>query len=445
MTVLMLSSYLMPVSAQKAQFTGKIIGLNKNSHVNLLDVAHPNDLVPIQVGADGSFRFELDADEPLTRYVYIDNPKSGFKFYAEKGMKADMQVELKKDVMQGQEYTRCDVTYTGDYKDAFDFLTEGEFFEHAQNPVLQKYMGKANSFGEFREYFRYKLDQLEGKLMIIKNPVFRKWMKDDYEQKFRRALGWYTECGSRADSTLTAWMETLDRNGNADEAATYISFYKKFMVPEGQDQSLTLFKNINSLINNQQIVSSIADSEIEEVIKNAPENITQVFEAYRALNPNRTVPANIQALYDHYKNLVPSAKAADFDMYDMKGKRVMLSDLKGKAVYIDCWATWCGPCKMETPHMAKLYEHYKNNKKIMLVSISLDAKTKPWMAMLNKDKPGWPQYIVKNDFNSTLCTNYNIDAIPRFMMFDSEGRIVSLNAPRPSNPDIISWIDSHLK
>ena len=126
----MLSSYLMPVSAQKAQFTGKIIGLNKNSHVNLLDIAHPNDLVPIQVGADGSFRFELDADEPLTRYVYIDNPKSGFKFYAEKGMKADMQVELKKDVMQGQEHTRCDVTYTGDYKDAFDFLTEGEFFYH---------------------------------------------------------------------------------------------------------------------------------------------------------------------------------------------------------------------------------------------------------------------------------------------------------------------------
>ena len=138
-------------------------------------------------------------------------------------------------------------------------------------------------------------------------------------------------------------------------------------------------------------------------------------------------------------------QAVDFDLYDVEGNKVMLSDLKGKFVYMDCWATWCGPCKAQIPYMEKLYEHYKNNPNIVLVSVSLDKTTKPWLAMLEKDKPGWPQYIVKDEFKSKLCTAYSITGIPRFMMFDKESNVISLNAPRPSSEDIIRFIDEALK
>ena len=95
--------------------------------------------------------------------------------------------------------------------------------------------------------------------------------------------------------------------------------------------------------------------------------------------------------------------------------------------------------------MEKLYEHYKNNPNLILVSVSLDKTTKPWLEMLEKDKPQWPQYIVKDEFKSKLCTTYSITGIPRFMMFDKDGNVISLNAPRPSSEDIIRFIDDALK
>ena len=132
-------------------------------------------------------------------------------------------------------------------------------------------------------------------------------------------------------------------------------------------------------------------------------------------------------------------------MYDPDGNKVMLSDLRGKALYIDCWATWCGPCRGETPNMVKLYEHYKNDPRIQLVSVSLDKKEKNWKAVVAEEKLAWPQYIVHDEFESALCRNYDIEGIPRFLFIDAQGCILSLDAKRPSDPDIIAWIENLLK
>ena len=139
------------------------------------------------------------------------------------------------------------------------------------------------------------------------------------------------------------------------------------------------------------------------------------------------------------------AQAADFDFYDQSGKRYTLKDLRGRAVYIDCWATWCGPCCAEIPYMEKLYEHFKKNKKIELISILLDDNKKKWEKKIAADNPGWRQFIVNDNFKSMLCANYDIEGIPRFLMFDKRGNIVTLDAPRPSDPQIIEWIESNLK
>ena len=68
-----------------------------------------------------------------------------------------------------------------------------------------------------------------------------------------------------------------------------------------------------------------------------------------------------------------------------------------------------------------------------------------WQNKLKEDKPKWRQFICPDNFNSQLCKNYDIDAIPRFLFFDKDGRILSLNAPRPSDERIIKYIDENLK
>ena len=143
--------------------------------------------------------------------------------------------------------------------------------------------------------------------------------------------------------------------------------------------------------------------------------------------------------------MMPGAPAIDFEMTDVNGKKCHLSDFKGKAVYIDVWATWCGPCCMEIPYMEKLVKHYAKNKKIEFLSISLDENQKKWKKKLAADKPEWKQFICPDNFQSTLCQEYDIDGIPRFLFFDKKGRIISLDAPRPSSSKIIEYINQHIK
>ena len=205
------------------------------------------------------------------------------------------------------------------------------------------------------------------------------------------------------------------------------------------------FNVLNKQFTNKEIIWALADQEVTGIIESAPANINEAFAAYKTVDPSREVPAAIQQLYDHCKTMVPGAKAVNFDFYDLNGKKVTLANLKGKALYIDCWATWCGPCKAETPNMVKLYEHFKGDKRIQLVSISLDKNVNAWKTMVKKENLAWPQYIVKGEFDCMLCKEYGVTGIPRFMMFDKKGNIISLDAPRPSAPNIIEWIESNLK
>lgn len=429
-----------------AVFTGKITGLKPESHVMVLDFNRPDDRMPVEVAPDGSYRFEI-GDGPCARFLMVDDPKGGVKFYAEPGMTANIDLELKRLPDEGgEEFYESSVTYSGDNKDAFDFLTEGEYFQHVQNPVLMAHFdAKDATFAQFRQELQARADELVAKLPKVQSPVFREWMKSDYESKLKMTYGWFPELSDAADPDFKAYLESLDRNDSLQDAQAYMSGYSAFWLPEGRDRNVAWFEALNTLFTNKETVRQLADDHIAGVLQNAPANIADVFAAYKAVEPGRTVPESVQALYDHYKNMVPGAPAADFDMYDPDGNKVMLSDLRGKALYIDCWATWCGPCRAETPNMVKLYEHYKNDPRIQLVSVSLDKKEKNWKAVVAEEKLAWPQYIVHDEFESALCRNYDIEGIPRFLFIDAQGCILSLDAKRPSDPDIIAWIENLLK
>lgn len=126
------------------------------------------------------------------------------------------------------------------------------------------------------------------------------------------------------------------------------------------------------------------------------------------------------------------------------GTTCMLSDLFGSFIYIDVWATWCVPCRKEIPHLANLVEHFKGNDKIQIISISIDEKRDLWLKMLDKDKPGWSQFILSSEEEKKFTSAWGIGGIPRFIMLDKEGRIFSVDAIRPSNEKIISTIEEQL-
>lgn len=148
----------------------------------------------------------------------------------------------------------------------------------------------------------------------------------------------------------------------------------------------------------------------------------------------------------HKGTLEKGATAPRFTLQDRTGKTVSLTDFRDKVVYLDLWATWCSPCLAETPHLNALREKYKG-KKLEIISISLDTDKKKWLRkMAEPTFIGWQLIDSVGSFKSKTATDYNLSAVPAFVLIDKKGKIVSPFAPRPSQVIAISrQIDELLK
>lgn len=134
----------------------------------------------------------------------------------------------------------------------------------------------------------------------------------------------------------------------------------------------------------------------------------------------------------------------DPTIVDPQGKQCKLSDLFGEVLYIDFWATWCGPCCRQIPHMEKLVENMKDARGIRFVSISCDSDVDAWKAKLAKDKPEWPQYIFAPGEGDKFMQVENITGIPRFMLLAPDGKTIAPEAPLPSDSKTETYLRSNL-
>ncbi|MDR1527018.1 MAG: TlpA family protein disulfide reductase [Dysgonamonadaceae bacterium] len=136
-------------------------------------------------------------------------------------------------------------------------------------------------------------------------------------------------------------------------------------------------------------------------------------------------------------------QAADFTYPDGDGKLYSLADFKGKVVVVDLWATWCGPCLQQIPYMKKLEETMRG-RDVVFVGISIDAE---------KDKALWKQMIADKQLpgihlyagvDSKITNDYKVNTIPRYLLFDKKGRVVTDNAPRFDNPELKKLLEKEL-
>jgi len=171
-------------------------------------------------------------------------------------------------------------------------------------------------------------------------------------------------------------------------------------------------------------------------------DIEGFFEAFLATSSNEN---NNELITEKYNKLTAVAKGKAspkfIDYENFAGGTTSLDDLKGKYVYIDVWATWCGPCKREIPFLKDIEKKY-HNKNIEFVSLSIDkvSDRDKWKSMVTDEELGGIQLFADNDWKSSFVKDYQINGIPRFILIDTEGNIVDPNAPRPSSPELIELL-----
>lgn len=239
-------------------------------------------------------------------------------------------------------------------------------------------------------------------------------------------------------------LASIDLNNETDfnslkNYKRLIQSYFGGMIQRGEiDEAFAAIKNIASNTIKQGIVPSFVYD-----VEAGNENADAIYNGIVSISTDSATIAKLTDKIEKIRKLQVGMPSASFAYQSIDGETVSLEDLSGKYLYIDVWATWCGPCLREIPSLKSLENDY-HDAPIEFVSISIDVEKdfEKWQTMVADKELKGVQLFADNDWQSEFVKAYAIDGIPRFIVIDPQGNIVNPNAPRPSDPEIRELFES---
>ncbi|MEZ4792763.1 MAG: TlpA disulfide reductase family protein [Gelidibacter sp.] len=230
-------------------------------------------------------------------------------------------------------------------------------------------------------------------------------------------------------------QETLTFNGKGEDENNFLKYkskhisglfgkdYKEYLGLNGEDFNTVTNKFMNEFHSELDKNASVLDASFVAKEK------TDIEEFKKSMEAQHQEQLEINAKLGQGK---PSPDFKDYINY--KGGKSSLADFKGSYVYIDVWATWCVPCVYEIPFLEKVEKQYEG-KNIKFVSISADQQKdeQKWRDMIQKKNMHGIQLLTDKAMESQFIVDYYIYGIPRFILLDPQGNIVTYDAPRPSD------------
>ncbi|MFD2555247.1 TlpA disulfide reductase family protein [Sphingobacterium tabacisoli] len=214
-----------------------------------------------------------------------------------------------------------------------------------------------------------------------------------------------------------------DENRKSEQ---FIMHYKK----ENEEIAL-LIKGVYSSFIQQHPTSAVSFYALERVGGAFPD-YQEMNSLYSSLSsPLKDTEEGLKwrAKLDLMKNTTIGAEAPNFTSHTVDGQQLQLHSLRGKYVLLDFWASWCSPCRQESPYLIQAFDKY-SNKGFTILNVSLDSKNgkAAWIKAIEEDKVGrWNHVSDLNGFNSEVTKLYGIQAIPQNFLLDPTGKIVAKN------------------
>lgn len=328
---------------------------------------------------------------------------------------------------------------------AFDkvYVLSQEKFILEVNKIYKIYTDLLNASQGISEEFKQK-EYKEIEFAHINNI-------ENYEQYYQYLT---KDLDFKAEETL--YKDYKDFNFNDTEAYETSNAYKRLLETHYQriaqneannnrkDLTLTYLETINNSFSDGSVKEQLMFNYLRYGMK-ANDALESVYKLYKSSSQNSDNLSKVASSYKVLTKLTPGKASPKFIYENYIGGMTGLEDLAGKIVYIDVWATWCGPCLREIPALKSLENDYYN-KNIAFVSLSIDEKKdyQKWRTMIADKELTGIQLMADNNWNSSFITSYGIKGIPRFILIDTVGNIINSDAPRPSNPEIRKILDELL-
>lgn len=310
--------------------------------------------------------------------------------------------------------------YTQRYLDLLNSM-EGLDPDFVQKEDQEIHYTHLTNIEYYQDYYRYLGKTPESKKFVVSEGFYDELEGQDMSDTtaFRNSAGYRRLIGAHFNRLAE---QRMDEDENAHAALTYIDV-------------------VNEALPNGYAKDEVLASYLRFGLK--PDNrLEDVAEAFLTTQPSEENLVMFTEKYELYKTITPGLDSPDFNYENHAGGKTALADLNGRYLYVDIWATWCGPCIREIPSLKQLEADY-HDKNIEFVSISIDKPNDydKWKQMVVDRELGGVQLMADKDWQSDFVVGYGIKGIPRFIVIGPDGKIVNADAPRPSNPEIRAIFD----
>ncbi|HMK18880.1 MAG TPA: TlpA disulfide reductase family protein [Chitinophagaceae bacterium] len=241
---------------------------------------------------------------------------------------------------------------------------------------------------------------------------------------------------------------------NIGEARSYMNLYTKLIIASlttDQRKQLTQSEKLGLKINaisNDTLKSYFFMDEMSEIEVNNLTEFRSTFEPYKKYNTTAAVKKKYTEKYEGFigDTAYVGKSSYNFSLPDSTGRIFSMKDFRGKVVFIDVWATWCGPCREQFPFLKEVEEEYKDNNDIVFLGITIDRTRdrQKWINTIKKEN--LPPLQLFDDMGKSFARKYEINAIPRFLLISKDGKWIEVRCPRPeAKEDLKKYLDKALQ